>query len=295
MTETTEVSALVAGVNIDPQHAPTATGADKSSENANTPKVELRDGKYFLDGVRVYTREDTNKIASTASSATEARILAELKMDDLGKVKQVISQLQSDGSTDLNVQGLRDAVRRKEETLDELRSEVSTLKQQLVLKDHMGKLTDVMPQAWNSDQRQAVIDLMHMRKMISVEDNQFFLRQGDQLLTDDSGERPDYQAAVQIVAKTLGLSTTKSGVIVADGERIPEKDNTRGIDENKIKMDPSYRAAYIQVRERNRTLARDQITDAMVRKQMDNRPAGTASKMLVTSTAKTQPAKTNRR
>ena len=35
---------------------------DTKSENT-TPAVEIRDGKTFVDGVRMYSRDDTNRIA----------------------------------------------------------------------------------------------------------------------------------------------------------------------------------------------------------------------------------------
>jgi len=47
---------------------------DTKSDNTTTPSVELRDGKMFVDGVRVYTRDDTNKIAANAKRDVESSI-----------------------------------------------------------------------------------------------------------------------------------------------------------------------------------------------------------------------------
>ena len=156
---------------------------------------------------------------------------------------------------------------KKEQSLEELQSQVKTLKTELVLKDHIGKLTSAMPSNWTADQNQAVIDLMNARNMIAVEGETFALRDGDNFLTVD-GETPDYSAAVERIGKQLNFSFGKKGVDVAYGETDTGSSTPKGIDDARLKSDASYRRAYMQIRDYNKNLARDQITDGMIKKKM---------------------------
>ena len=149
------------------------TGTEQSVTEAKsdntTPSVEMRDGKTYVNGVRVYTRDDTNKIAANAKNETESRLLAELNVDSIDSVKQVVSTLQdssSDEGQSLNVNSLRDAVKKREATVEELRAQVTGLKTDLLLKDHMGQLNNAMPSNWNATQKEAVIKLMKADNMI---------------------------------------------------------------------------------------------------------------------------------
>ena len=54
---------------------------------------------------------------------------------------------------------------------------------------------------------------MKARGMLHLEGETFAIRNGDTYFTDATGERPDYAAAVLSVGKTLGLPTTKQGVV----------------------------------------------------------------------------------
>ena len=55
----------------------------------DTPKVEVKEGKVYVNGVRTYTRDETNKIASNAKIEAEKSLLKELDVDNLDQVKQV--------------------------------------------------------------------------------------------------------------------------------------------------------------------------------------------------------------
>ena len=96
---------------------------DTKSDNNNTiPSVETRDGKLYVDGVRVYTRDDTNKIAANAKREAESKFLNELNVDSFDSVKSVVQTLQettptSEGESSLNVNSLRDAVKKREASL----------------------------------------------------------------------------------------------------------------------------------------------------------------------------------
>ena len=198
-----------------------STATDTKSDNT-TPAVEIRDGKTFVNGIRMYSRDDTNKIAANAKNEVERNILNELNVDSIDSVKQVVNTLQTVSPEDgqgLNVNSLRDAVKKREATVEELKGQVTTLKTELLLKDHMGKLTSAMPSNWNADQRNAVVDLMKARNMLAVEGDTFAIRNGNDFLTTD-GETPDYGAAVETVGKTLGLSFGKKGVDLQYGEQL---------------------------------------------------------------------------
>ena len=247
----------------------TSTQTVETTNNSNQP--EYKDGKWYLDQKRFYTRDETNMVAKQAEDRARQSIMKELDVDDLGQIKTVVNELRSVNNEEgqsLNVKALKDAVMKKEASLEELQSQVTTLKTELVLKDHIGKLNSAMPSNWSSDQSQAVIDLMNARNMIAVEGDTFALRDGDSFLTVD-GETPDYSAAVERIGKQLNFSFGKKGVDVAYGET--DTGNTskpKGIDEAKLKSDASYRRAYMQIRDYNKNMPREQITDGMIKKRM---------------------------
>ncbi len=158
-----------------------STTTDTKSEST-TPKVEQRDGKIFVDGVRVYTRDDTNRIAASAKHEVERNILNELNVDSIDSVKKVVSTLQevnpAEGGS-LNVESLRDAVKKREATVEELKAKVNSLQQDLLLKDHMGKLQNAMPSNWTPSQRESVIKLMKADGMLAVQGDTFAIKVGD--------------------------------------------------------------------------------------------------------------------
>ena len=278
---------LVAGENVQPVETDTDAKTEveaKSEEGVktNAPHVEHKDGKMFVDGVRVYTRDDTNRIAAKANEDATSKILQELEVDSLDKVKNVVKTLQtSNPDTGLNVDSLRDAVKKKEQTVEELRAELQSVKTEYALKDHIGNLKDNMPSGWNTDQKQAVIDLMKARNMLHYEGDTFAIRNGEDFLTTD-GESPDYKSAVEVVGKGLGLPFAKKGIDTFAVDKQPSQENVvRPVDQDKLKTDPAYRAAYVHLRDKNRNISRSEITDKMVSDQMLNTIRGTtADKML---------------
>ena len=281
MSEELVVGTPVAGENVQPvtdtETAETSTEVSegKSESVSNTPKVENKDGKMYVDGVRVYSRTETNNIAKNAQRDLESKLLSDLEVDSFDQVKTVVSQLQTsteEGS--LNVGALQDAVKKKEQTVEELKAELASLKTDYALKEHIGNLQNNMPSSWNADQKSAVVDLMKARDMLHIENEQFYIKSGNDFLTDESGEKPDYNQAIQLVGKTLGLPFAKKGVDTFDSDKKVSATNNKLFDEAKVKSDPIYRAAYISVRDTNRSLKRDQITDSMVKKQIERMGRG---------------------
>jgi hypothetical protein len=275
-----DTDTLVAGVNTQPLHTDSDVGdktpveSEKTTEaTTSAPAVEHKDGKMFVDGVRVFTRDDTNKIAANARRDTEQSLLKELNVDDIKQVKTVVNQLQTanidESQNSLDVNSLRDAVKKREQTVDELRSELERVKTDFVLTNHLGKLQNEMPSSWESEQKAAVIDLMKARDMFAVEGESFAIRNGNDFLTTD-GETPDYKSAVELVGKNLGLPFAKKGATVFDadkGESVSKK--TQAINEDRIKSDSLYRNAYVQLRDNNKHLSRSQISDDMITKHMN--------------------------
>ena len=250
------------------------TVTDTKSDKATTPSVEYRDNKLFVDGVRVYTRDDTNKIAANAKREVEQSFLNELNVDSFDSVKSVVKTLQettpSEEGSSLNVNALRDAVKRREATVEELQQQVKSLKTDLLLKDHMSQLNAAMPSTWSAEQKGAVIDLMKARNMLAVEGDTFAIRSGDTYLTTD-GETPDYNLAVETVGKTLGLNFGKKGVDLQYGETVTDSDKgTKPLDDARVNTDAEYRSAYLELR-KYQNKSRESITDAMVKKQMTKR------------------------
>ena len=242
---------------------------DTKSENT-TPAVEIRDGKTFVDGVRMYSRDDTNRIAANAKNEVEKNILKDLNVDSIDSVKQVVSTLQTvspEEGQSLNVDSLRDAVKKREATVEELKGQVNSLKTELLLKDHMGKLQSAMPSNWNAEQQNAVVDLMKARGMLAVEGDTFAIRNGNDFLTTD-GETPDYGAAVETVGKSLGLSFGKKGVDLQYGETSSGDIGNKALDEAKMSSDVEYRNAYMTIRKYQPSLGRSDISDAMVKSQL---------------------------
>jgi hypothetical protein len=278
---------LVAGENVQPVSTDTETDTQvevKSEDvSAKAPTVESRDGKMFVDGVRVYTRDDTNKIAANAKRDVESKLLQELEVDSFDKVKSVVKQLQTANPEEasLNVNSLRDAVKKKEQTVEELRAELHSVKTDYALKEHVGSLKDNMPGAWDQTQKQAVVDLMKARDMLHYQDGTFAIKAGDEFLTTD-GETPDYKSAVEVIGKQLGLQFAKKGIDTFDSDKQPSKDSgkeNKAIDADRLKNDSMYRKAYVDLREKQR-LSRGQITDSLIKKTMDNYSMNLDSKML---------------
>ena len=245
---------------------------DTKSDNSTTPRVEQKDGKLFVDGVRVYTRDDTNKIAANAKHEVENRLVQELNVDSIDQVKAVVSTLQEvnpEEGNSLNVDSLRNAVKKREATVEELQNQVKSLKTDLLLKDHMSKLQSAMPSNWSGEQREAVVDLMKARNMLAVEGDTFAIRSGEDFLTTD-GETPDYSSAVEVVGKSIGLPFGKKGVDVQYGETAGEgTTQSRALDEKRLISDPEYRSAYTKLRSINPSSSRSSFSDAQVKKMMD--------------------------
>ena len=250
-----------------------SVATETKSDNNTTPSVEVKDGKTFVNGVRVYTRDDTNRIAANAKNEVQKNILNELNVDSIDQVKQVVSTLQEvnpDEGNSLNVNSLRDAVKKREATVEELKSQVNSLKTDLMLKDHMGQLQNAMPSNWSAQQKDSVIKLMKADNMLAVEGDTFAIRNGNDFLTTD-GEQPDYAKAVEIVGKEkLGLSFGKQGVEVQYGETglNDAGQNSRLFSQNKVDADTEYRSAYMRIRRNQPGLSKSKITDSMVKKEM---------------------------
>jgi len=286
MGEQIPTDTLIAGENV--QSVSTDTEAETQVEAKSeivdapsAPSVELKDGKMFVDGVRVYTRDDTNKIAANAKRDAESRILEDLQVDSFDKVKTVVSQLQSaDPEQDsLNLNSLRDAVKKKEQTVEELRAELQSVKTEYALREHVSTLRDNMPSSWDANQKQAVVDLMKARDMLHYQDGTFAIKNGADFLTTD-GETPDYKSAVEVIGKTLGLPFAKKGIDTFDSDKQPSKSTeVKALDENRLSTDPLYRKAYVDLREKQK-ISRGQITDALIKKTMDSYEQNLASKML---------------
>jgi len=263
---------LIAGENVQSvteTEANTDTVEQNSEEKATpiAPSVEQRDGKTYVDGVRVYSRDETNVIASRAKNEVESRLLAELDVESLDSVKQVVSELRNTDIADnsLNVQSLRDAVAKREQTVEELRAELQSVKTEYALKDHIGSLKDNMPSQWNGEQKSAVVDLMKARNMLHLEGETFAIKNGEDYFTQD-GETPDYKAAVEVVGKTLGLPFAKKGVESFDADKQPSKAATKESPadvQELIKSDPQLRNAYVKLR--GRGLSASQITPSSLK------------------------------
>ena len=143
-----------------------------------------------------------------------------------------------------------------------------------MLKDHLGQLNSAMPNAWNAEQKGAVVDLMKARGMLAVEGDTFAIRSGENYLTTD-GETPDYNAAVELVGKTLGLNFGKKGVDIQYGETSTDVSSNKAkpLNEDRLNTDAEYRAAYMNIRQYQPGVSRTDITDGMVKKGISDRRA----------------------
>jgi len=251
-----------------------SVATETKSDNNTTPSVEVKDGKTFVNGVRVYTRDDTNRIAANAKNEVQKNILTELNVDSIDQVKQVVSTLQEvnpEEGNSLNVNSLRDAVKKREATVEELKAQVTSLKTDLLLKDHMSQLQNAMPSNWSAQQKESVVKLMKADNMLAVEGDTFAIRDGNDFLTVD-GETPDYAKAVEIVGKDkLGLSFGKKGVDLQYGETTNtavNKSTSGPVDDVKLTDNTDYRSAYMRIRQYQPTLSRSQITDSMVKAEL---------------------------
>lgn len=244
------------------------------TKEATAPKVEVKDGKTFVDGIRVYSRDETNKIAANAKAQVEKSVLNELDVDSFDQVKTVISELRSvspdQEQPSLDVQSLRDAVKKKEQSLEELQNTVTSLKTELVLKDHMSNLQNAMPTEWQSEQKAAVIDLMKARGMMQIQDSTFVIKDGDNFLTTD-GDTPDYKTAVESIGKSIGLQFAKKGIdaVNTDNSQSVEKSTRKSVDDGRLKSDNKYRSAWVAYRNANPSLSMAQVTHKAVLDHMN--------------------------
>lgn len=279
-----QTDTLIAGENVQPVGTETEVEAvaDTNSEEKVTntesgPKVEIKDGKTFVDGNRVYSRDETNIIASRTRKEVEQSILNDLDVESFDKVKQVVSELRSTDIADnsLNVQSLRDAVAKREQTVEELKAELHAVKTDFALKEHIGTLKDSMPTQWSADQKTAVVDLMKARDMLQLEGETFAIKYGDDFFTTD-GDTPDYKTAVEVVGKNLGLPFAKKGVESFDADKQPSKakDSGKSI-EDLIKSDSQLRNAYVKLR--GKGVALDDITESKLKEHVAKTQLGTSS------------------
>lgn len=223
MSEGQNINTPVAGETVQPVNTDTEVVNDQKSDVVDTPRapsVEVRDSKMYVDGVRVYSRDDTNRIAATAKKDIESRILSDLDVDSLDQIKQVVTELRSatPENNTLDVESLRSAVQKREATVEELKAELSKVRTDYAVKEHVSTLKDNMPTSWKPEQKDAVVDLMKARNMLLVEGETFAIKNGEDFLTVD-GDRPDYKTAVEVVGKTLGLPFAKKGVDTFDADR----------------------------------------------------------------------------
>ena len=276
MSDNITIDTPVAGENVQPVTTDTGKDTEVSAKSedvvnkSSSHSVEFVEGKLMVDGIRHYTRDDTNRIAASAKKEAEARILSDLQIDSLDQVKSVVNQLRNtdteQGDT-LNISSLKDAVKKKEQTVSELQAELSKVKTDYALKEHLGILKDNMPSSWENAQKDAVVDLMSARNMLLLDGNTFAIKNGEDYLTVD-GETPDYKTAVEVVGKTLGLPFAKKGVATFDADKQPVSSVKSGVDESKVSSDPAYRSAYIRLRSQSPQSSRSDITDAQVKALM---------------------------
>ena len=220
------------------------------SSNAK-PEVEIRDGRYFIDGQRLFTKAEKDAIAKTTTREVEQRLIQELGVDNLSSVKQVVKELQTanitEGESSLDITALRNTVAKKEQTVAELKAELEGVKSQYVLDAHVGKLKDAMPSAWTPEQRNSVVKLMNADNMFKVEGQSFHIANGEDFFTTDEGQ-PNYTAAVEKVGRDLGLQFSKKGVATVDAQTTPVSGKSSEVDQGRLKSDPAYRNAYVDLR-----------------------------------------------
>jgi predicted NUDIX family NTP pyrophosphohydrolase len=274
MSEGLDVNTPVAGETVQPVTETEVQRDQKSEVEVEAPKgpsLEAKEGKFYVDGKRVYTREETDRIAVNAKKDVESRILQDLEVDDLGQVKQVVNQLRSASpeNNSLDVEALKSAVQKREQTVEELKLELSKVKTDYAVREHISTLKENMPTTWKPEQKDAVVDLMKARDMFQVEGQTFAIKNGEDYLTVD-GEKPDYKTAVEVVGKSLGLPFAKKGVDTYDVDTTRvDQGKQIAVDETRMKRDPEYRSAFVNLRTTNRSLSRNQISDQMVRKHID--------------------------
>jgi hypothetical protein len=132
--------------------------------------------------------------------------------------------------------------------------------------------------------------------MLHLEGETFAIRNGDSYFTDASGERPDYAAAVMSIGKTIGLPVAKQGVAIFDApDKAVDNPVIKGLDEKRLNSDAAYRNAYVQVRNRDKNLSHSEVTDAMVRKQLENVSRASLGQKMLTNTGTVSASKSNSR
>ena len=198
---------------------------DTISVSSDTPTVEIKEGKTFVNGVRMFSRAEKDAVAKIASRDVEQNILNDLGVDNLQSVKQVVKQLQtanfdSESGSSLDLNALKQSVAKKEQTVAELKAELESVKSQYVVDRHVSNLKDAMPSAWSPEQKSSVVKLMQADNMFKIEGESFHIVDGEDFLTTDDG-LPNYNVAVEKMGKTLGLPFAKKGVATVDADSTP--------------------------------------------------------------------------
>lgn len=264
---------------VDTGESQTVPETEVSEENISVdsskkPTVEIREGKTYVDGQRMFTKAEKDAIAKTATREVEQRLVNELGVDSLSSVKQVVKELQTanitEGESSLDISALKNTVAKKEQTVAELKAELEGVKAQYVLDANVGKLKDVMPSAWTPEQKTSVIKLMNADGMFKVEGQSFHIVDGEDFITTDEG-LPNYEAAVEKVGKQLGLQFAKKGVATVDAQSTPVSNVKKGLDEARMNSEPRYREAYVALRRQNIKLSRGEVTNKMVEDMMAKR------------------------
>lgn len=224
------------------------------------PKVETREGKIFVDGVRVYHRDETNKIAATAKQEAVKSILQELEVDDIGQVKQLVKSLRetsTEGNNTLNIEQLKDLAKRREQTVEELQSKIVNLQRTLVEKEHISNLLNAMPLNWDDSQKQIALKLMKADGMIIVDGERFAIRNGDTYFTED-GETPDYKSAVDFIAKQLKYPIGKQGVDIPTMDKgVSNDEKDSGLFDPLLNKDKSLNNAYVKLKKQPQNALRN--------------------------------------
>lgn len=231
---------------------------DASEQTGILPTAEVKEADITtqeskVETPRQYTRDEVNKIAAKAKQDAVASILKDLQVESLEQVKSVVKSLQqssTEGGNTLNIESLKDAVKKKEQTVEDLQRELKQVKQDMVWNQHKANLYSNMPAGWTESQRDAILKVMKADDMIQVEGDTFALRNGESYFTID-GEKPDYKSAIDYVGKQLGYAFGKQGVEIPNMEKGPNIDRSSKVFDPNTTEDRALRRAYVELRSRN--------------------------------------------
>lgn len=264
MTE--EVAQQVTGENVTPE-----AEQENNSEN-NQLRVELRDGKLYTvdDGNRLYTRAEHNKIKSALENTWQQERLKSLGVESWEDAQRLIQTSREvvppEQSTDTETQ---EAYLKSLKTqLEAANQKLAKQGEQMVMDKHIRNFRESLGDV-PAKQKDLAVELAVARGLLEVRGDTAYIRHKGELMVNDEGTGPDYEALANLMGEELEFSRAKPGIRNVETDRGSNggKSQPKTVDRSRLLSDRRYGEAFQTIVTRNPDLTDEQISHEMVLKQ----------------------------